>query len=346
MRVINGVSSDFFGLDIGTSAIRLVHLKGGGAAKSLVKYALTPIDTKTVLSDAKSDQHKIAAIIKDLVVQTRLSTRNVAVGLSSQRVFTTIVDIDRVNDNELAKTIQYQADTIIPTPLNESKIDWAVLGDSPVDVNKIEVLISSVSNSYIEEKMDMIESTGLNVIAFEPDTIALARAITNPSELEPQLLLDIGVNYTDLVIVSSGGVKLNRSIPIGLGTIIKSAMQNLGIDEKQAEQFVLKFGMSRDKLEGQIYSAIIGTVDSLIKEVEKSVKFFQTRYPKLPLSKFIIAGSASTLPEFPIYLANHFGINIEIGNAWRNVTFPSQSQQELLRLSSHFSVAAGLAERQ
>ena len=344
MSVIRGVS-DFFGLDIGTSAIRLVQLKGSGPVKALVKYALTPIDTKIVLSDAKADQQKVASIVKELVAQARVSTKNVAVGLPSQRVFTTVVDIERLSQAELAKNIKFQADTLIPTPLDESRLDWALLGDSPVDPNKVEVLISSVANTYVEQRLDMFENIGLNVIAFEPDPLALARAMTAPDDTAPQVIVDIGTNYADLVILSGGTPKLNRSIPTGADAIVKAAVQTLGIEEKQAEQFVYKFGLSKDKLEGQIYNAIIGTVDVLVNEIEKSIKFYQTRYPNAPITKIVVTGGASTLPEFPLYIANKFGLNVEIGNAWRNVTFPADKQNELLAVSNHFSVAAGLAER-
>jgi hypothetical protein len=51
------------------------------------------------------------------------------------------------------------------------------------------------------------------------------------------------------------------------------------------------------------------------------------------------------IPEFPLYLANHFAINVEIGNAWRNISFNSDRQNELLAISNQFGVAAGLAER-
>ncbi len=344
MSVLSGVS-DFFGLDIGTSAIRVVQLKGSGPVKALVKYALTPVETNIVLSDAKADQQKVAQIIKELVNQARLSTRNVAVGMPSQRVFTTVVDIERLSHSELAKNIRYQADTLIPTPLDESKVDWALLGDSPVDANKVEVLISSTPNTYVEQRLDMLEKIGLNVISFEPDTVALARSMTSPDDTTPQIVVDIGTKYSDLVIVSNGGIKLTRAIPIGSEALIQSAVQGLGIDQKQAEQFVYKFGLSKDKLEGHIYNAIIGTVEVLVGEIEKSVKFYQTRYPNSPIDRIVVTGGASTLPEFPLFIANKFGLNVEIGNSWRNVTFPSNKQNELLAVSNHFGVAAGLAER-
>jgi type IV pilus assembly protein PilM len=344
MSLMSGVS-DFFGLDIGTTAIRLVQLSGSGPVRTLVRYAYAPLDSRTALSDSKADQQKVAESIRELVAQSGVTSRNVAVGLASQRVFTTVVDIERLAPSELAKTIKFQADSLIPTPLDQSKIDWGLLGDSPKDKNKVEILLSSASNDFIESRLDTLESIGLNVVAFEPDNLALSRALIAPEATAPMLVVDIGNKSTDLVIVMDGNPRLTRSIPTGSETIVKSAMQGLSIDEKQAEQFVFKFGLTKDKLEGQIYQAIIGTVDLLMTDIEKSIKFFETRYTDKKLQSIIVTGGASALPEFPLYIANKLGINVEIGNAWRNVSYAQDRQNELMAISNHFGVAAGLAER-
>jgi type IV pilus assembly protein PilM len=345
MSILSGVSN-FFGLDLGTTAIRVVQLRGAGATKALVKYGYIPIDSKISLSDAKADQQKVAQTVRDLLEQVKISTRDVAVGLPSNKVFTTVIDMDRLSPHEMAKTIMYQADSLIPTPVAESKLDWALLGDSPKEAGKVEVLLSSVPNDYVENRLDMLESIGLNVIAFEPDSLAVNRSLTAPDTTAPVMVVDIGNKTTDMVISMGGAPRLIRSLPTGTDAIIRSALQNLNIDEQQATQFIFKFGLSKDKLEGQIYNAIIGTVDLLVTDVDKSIKFFASRYPNVKLERIIVTGGASVLPEFPLYLANRFGINVEIGNAWRNVAFPSDRQNELLAVSNHFGVAAGLAERQ
>jgi type IV pilus assembly protein PilM len=344
MSLLSGVNS-FFGLDIGSTAVRLVELRGNGLPKSLVKYAYMPIDSKLALSDSKNDQHRLAQAIAQLVSQAKVSTKNVAVGIPSSRVFTTVADVERLPDGELSKAIRYQADALIPTPLNESKIDYAVLGDSPADKTKVEILLSSVPNKFIEDRLDMLESIGLNVVAFEPDNMALARAMTAPEGGGAQMIVDVGFKGTDLVMLDNGMPKLLRSIPTGMEAIYRSALQNLNVDDKQAEQFVTKFGLSKVKLEGQVYQAIIGTVDVLTGEVEKSIKFYQARYPASKLERIVVTGGASVLPEFPLYFANKFGTNVEIGNAWRNVQFSADRQNELLAISNQFGVAAGLAER-
>ncbi len=344
MSLLSGVS-EFFGLDIGTTAVRLVQLRGNGPQKSLVKYGYIPIDTRVALSDAKADQQKLASAINELINESKIMTRNVAVGLPSLKVFTTIADIDKVPNNELSKSIHYQADSLIPTPVEESKIDWALIGDSPKEQGKLEIVLSSVANNFIEQRLDMLEEIGLNVIAFEPDNLALVRALLPSDVGTPQIVVDMGHASTDIIVTMNGAPRLSRAIPTGMDTIVRSASQNLNVDEKQAQQFVSKFGMSKDKLEGQVYQAIIGTIDVLTGEIDKSVKFFEGRYPGTKLDRLIVTGGASTLPEFPLYVANKFGMNVEIGNAWRNIAYASDRQNELAALSNQFGVAAGLAER-
>lgn len=342
--LLSGVS-DFFGLDIGTTAVRLVQLKGGSNPKNLVKYAYVPLDSNISQSDSRADQQQLGQIVAQLISQARLTTKSVAVGIPSSRVFTTVADIERLPSSELAKAIRYQADSLIPTPLSESKIDWALIGDSPADKTKQEILLSSVPNKFVEERLDMLEAIGLNVIAFEPDNLALARALVPEDSALPQLVLDVGRKSTDLVVALGGVPHLTRSIPTGAEAIVRAASQNLNIDAAQAEQFVFKFGLSKEKLEGQVLQAITGTVDLLTTEIDKSIKFFQGRYTDLKIDRIVVTGGASVIPEFPLYLANKFGLNVEIGNAWRNVTFSRDRQNELLTLSNQFGVAVGLAER-
>ncbi len=344
MSLLTGVS-DFFGLDIGTTAIRIVELKGGGPVKQLVKYAYAPIDGKLAMSDAKGDQAKVAQAVAALISESGITSRNVAVGLPSQKVFTTVVDIDKMNSDELAKSIRFQADSLIPTPISESKIDWSILGPSPKDASKMEIILTSVSNEYVENRLDMLEATGLNVIAFEPDNLALSRAFVAPDSTVPQLVLDIGNNSTDIVIVMNGLPRLTRSLSTGTETLVRAVEQNLNIDEKQARDLVFKFGLSRDRLEGQLYNALTTTMDLLMSDLEKSVKFFATRYNNAAIDRIIVGGDASVIPEFANTIANRLALNVEIGNAWRNVTFSSNMQTELAPLAHSFGVAVGLAER-
>lgn len=344
--IFNAVG-DFFALDIGSSAIRIVELRGGGNNRSLVKYGSVPLDVKLALSDSPADQAKVSQVIAELIAQVGITTKNVAVGLPASKTFVTVVDLPKMSAPELNGTIKYQVDQYIPMNADEAKIDAAIIGDSPVDATKMEVLLASVTNKFSEQRMDMLESIGLNVVALEPDSIALSRALTPLNgSADAQLIIDMGEYATDIVITLNGAPRLVRSIPTGGQTLIRSAVQNLNIDENQARQFVYKFGLDQTKLEGQIYKALESTAEVVTTEVQKSIKFFATRYQNAKLSGIVTSGAAAVLPGFHQYLSAAAGnAPVQAGNSWQNVSYSNSAHEQLMGINHQFAVAVGLAER-
>jgi type IV pilus assembly protein PilM len=340
--IFNAVG-DFFALDIGTSAIRVAQLKGNSANKALYKFGAAAIDVQTSLSDAEADQRKVADLVSGLVAETGLSTSNVAVGLPSNKTFVTVVDVPKMSPQEFGSTIKYQIEQFIPMSLDDAKIDWAILGDSPVDPTKMEVLIASVSKKYSESRLDLLESIGFNVVSFEPDSLALARSLSPADDNSARLIVDMGEYNTDIVVVYNGAPRLVRSIPSGGQTLLKSVVQNLNIDENQARQFVYKFGMDSTKLEGKIAKALASSVEIVASEVQKSIKFFNGRYTDVSVSGIIASGAAGILPGFGQYLSQGAGgIPVQPGNSWQNVSYSSDVHEQLMSVNHQFAVAVGL----
>jgi len=339
------VGTGFISIDIGSTSVRALELKGGSIPKSLSRYAAAPLDNKVSRSDAPEDQAKLASTIQNLLQQSGFKEQNVVVGIPSARVFATVVDFPKLPTKELHKTITYQLDNHIPSSIDDVKVDWSVLGDSPVGSDKVEVLIASVGNKFAEDRLDMLEGIGLNVIAIEPDALALVRSLVSYSYAGSALLLDIGDKATDLVVVANQMPKLIRSLPVGGSSFVKSAGQNLNVDEERANEFVYKFGLNTGKLEGQVARALQPTVDSLTSEVQKSIKFYSNRYKQDGIDKIIVTGRASTIPNLALEIANATGTQVEIGNSWQNVNYPQSQLNQLQQVANHFTVAIGLGLR-
>lgn len=344
MNLLGG-ETNVFGLDMGTTGIRAVQLRGLGAPKTLVTYGATVMDEKVTQSDSQIDKRRVKDALQKLLQDAKISTDHVILGLPSAKVFSTVVDLPQLSREELEHSIGYQAEQYIPMPLDKVKLDYVSLGVSPSDPQSQEVLLISAPNTYTESRLELLESIGLNVVAIEPDSVALCRALTPVSYTGACIVLDMGARSTDLIVVYGGAPRLIRSIAVGGETLVKSAMQNLNTDYKQAVQFVSKFGLAQDKLEGQVFKALKSSMEGLIEEIKKSIKFFSGRYQQVKIDKIIISGGASRLPEFPLYLANNTAMPVEIGNAWTNTNYSSTLHDTLLSISSQFSVATGLALR-
>lgn len=344
MKLFSSVG-DYFSLDIGTTAVRVVQLKGSNGNWSLDKFASVPVDIRISGSDAPDDQRRLGEIITTAIGQSGIKSKDVIVGIPSNKMFATVIDVPDMPANELAATIKYQAEQYIPMSIDEAKVDWAVLGKSINDQTKVEVLLASVANSFSENRLDLIEGLGLNVVAIEPDSIALARSLLPANVRDARLIIEISDFSTDIIMTYADAPRLIRSLPSGLQTMVKATAQNLNIQPPQATQFIMKFGMQPDKLEGQVVRSLTNTVDQFVSEIVKSIKFFQTRYPKVPVGGMIVSEYGVTIPGLATYIAEKVGLPAELGNPWQKVSLSAAMQNSLLDQSAQFAVALGLAER-
>lgn len=342
---IHGVG-DFFALDIGTNAVRVVQLSSAGTDSwSLSHFGYAPLDESVALSSSPEALRKLGEVIMTAVGQSGIKTKNVVIGLPSSKTFTTVIEVPVMSDNELRNTIKYQVDQYIPMAVNEAKVDWALLGTSLHDPKMQEVLIASTANSYAEERLEFIEGLGLNVIAAEPDPLAMIRSLLPANVPDARLIIDVGEQSTNLAITFGDAPRLVRTIPTGLRSLIKAAVQNLNVQEDQARQFILKFGLAPDRLEGQVYRAIEGTLENFAVELTKSIKFFQTRYPNTPVGGIMLSGFSAVVPGFAEYVSSKTGIQATMANPWQKVKVSQADQQQLTPVASEFATVIGLAQR-
>lgn len=343
--ILKGVGS-FFALDIGTNAVRVVQLaKSGANGWSLQHFGYAPIDSKLSSSNSADAQRRLGEIIMTAVGQSGIHTKDVVIGLPSQKTFTTVIDVPTMAESELKSTIKYQIDQFIPMSIDEAKVDWVLLGQSAHDPKKQEVLVASTAVSYAEERLEFVEGLGFNVIGAEPDPIAMIRSLLPVGVTDARLLVDMGDQSTDIAITYGDAPRLVRTIPVGLQSLIKAAVQNLNVQEDQARQFILKFGLTPDRLEGQVLRALESTLDNFASELVKSIKFFQTRYPSIPVGGVLLSGFSSTIPQFGEYVATKVGVASSLANPWQAVTVSQKDQQQLAPVSAEFATVIGLAQR-
>jgi type IV pilus assembly protein PilM len=345
MSLLHGVG-EFFASDIGTNSIRLIQLSGDAERGwALEKYAYVPVDPKIVLDNSTIGKRKLAETILGAKEQAGITTKNVALGLPARKTYTSIVEVPNAPKSEVGKTLKYGIDQYIPMAVEEAKVDFAVLGVSPNDQMKAEILISSTAKEYAEEKMESIESLGLNVIAQEPEPIAMARALAPVGMADGRMLIDLGEKSTDLVVIFQGAPRLVRSIPGGLSQFIDTVATTLSVSQDQARQYILKYGLAKDKLDGQVFKALDSLLETFAMELTKSVRFFQTKYIGAQVGGIVLSGFAGIIPFIAEYIEVKTGIPTIQGNPWQYVRVTPEQQQALLPVASEFAVAIGLAER-
>ena len=345
MSLLHGVG-DFFALDIGTNSIRMIQLSGNAEKGwTLDKFAYVPVDQKITKDDSETGKRKLGEIILGARVQAGIKTKNIAIGLPARKTYTAIIEVPNAPQRELTQTVKYEADQYVPMSVDEAKIDFAVLGISPNDAKKAEILLSSTDNAYAESVMESVEQLGLNVIAQEPEPIAMVRALAPVGVQDARMIIDLGETSTDLVVMYQGSPRLVRSIPGGLLSFVRTVENSLKVRDDQARQFILKFGLAQDKLEGKVFEALKSTLEGFAMEMTKSVRFFQNRYVGAQVGGIVLSGFSGIIPFMAEYIEMQTGVATTQGNPWQYVKVTPAQQQMLLPVASEFAVAIGLAER-
>lgn len=345
MSVIGGIS-EFFGLDIGLNSVRVVQLEGSGRVRSLSKHGQATITPAVSLAENAEDARQLIEHILQALKEAKIRTKNVVLSLPSSQVFSRIITTEKLRDRDINKSIRLQIASYIPTPLEKSKIDWVNLGQHGEDKNKLDILINSIGNDYIERRLDILESAGLSAIAFEPRIVAMSRALLDESIAQAQVIVDVGDYETDITGVFRQAPYLNRTVSTNLTNIIQTVKDQVDDNQTKAEQYVFRIGLDETKISGRVAKAIRPSIDRLVEDISAAVRYFVSEDDEISgVDRIILTGSGCQVAGLGKHIANQTKVKVEIGNAWRNVNYKAEHQQELLSKSHEFAVAVGLAER-
>jgi len=334
----------YFALDIGTTAVRAVQLNGSDGNWTLTHYGTVPID-RVLRADDEDGRLSLSTAITAVIGQSGIRAKNVIVGLPSNRVFAAVVDMPDMSPRELAGTIERQARQYSQADADEVVVDWSVLGKSATDPTKSEVLLASVAKTFISSQVNLLKDLGLTVVAIEPDALALSRALMPSGLIGGCLIMEVGDFATDIVVAYGDAPRSLCTLPIGMQTLVGVVSRDLKVESVQATQFIMKFGMQPDKLEGHVRMAMEPVLYKLVAEMVKSISLFQARYPGVALSSIIVSGYSATIPRLSDYIAQKTGMKVEQGNPWEGVKVGAEDRAQLQSLSSQFAVAIGLAQR-
>jgi type IV pilus assembly protein PilM len=293
-------------------------------------------------SDSKLDLQKLAKIITDLAKQSGISTENVVAAIPGTSVFNATIKLPPMSKEELEKAIKYQAEQNIPLKIDEVKYDWRVIREDPT-TKELTVMIIAATKSKVNQMLDLLNMAGLNVLALETSTVAMARSLAKP-EVPLAIILDVGATTTEIAVIENGTLVQTRSFPLAGYALTRAISQQLGLDVNQAEQFKQRFGLSQDKLEGQVYKVVEPIVKNILDEVVRSAKFYQEQFGN-NITRIILTGASSKLPLLPEYIKSYTGMEVMIGSPWTNVSYPTRDNDNLMNMSAEFATAVGLAMR-
>lgn len=341
------MSAQTFGLDIGSTSLKVVQLSRAGKGVKLEAVGSSPTPPRGLYSDAPADREALAVAIKKLVSEVKISTRHVNTALPESQIYTQVRQMPSLSDNELAAAIPWEAEQSIPLPINDVSLDFKVLERSAQRTPnaKMSVLLVAAPRTLINKYLQIIDMAGLELVSLETEVIAICRALSLSGSTRslPALIINLGSLTTDITVVRNGVITFTRSITTGGKALARAVAKKLGLEEKVAEEYKMAYGLKEEQLEGKVLEAIKPIFDVVVGEIKRAVLFYSERYPDNPLKRAIVVGGVAKLPGLMIYLAESLGLEVQLGDPWQAVGKEPKFSPQLEQDGAIFTTAVGLA---
>jgi len=354
--------SDFFGIrvgpkrclgvDIGTSAIKIVELSQQGKRKKLDNYGEIeavslyekPFRTfeKSTLTIDNSDVVKaITAILKE----ARMKTNKAYFSLPDFSTFFTAFRLPSMTKEELPKAVQYEARQHIPLPISEVVLDWQVINQKTIDkkISDFNILLVAVPNEVIQQYQDIARFSKLEILGLEAEVFGLVRSLIKEEDKSTVILFDLGARSTTVSIVDSGVIKISHSFDTSGSDFTNLIARGLNLEMREAEKVKKEQGLlSSGKSAAR--EAVLPMIDLILGEAKKISQDFYLQESRKP-QKIILAGGSAFLPGLVEYFSEVMGIGVEIADPFADTYYPPILNETLKKMGPAFAVAVGTALR-
>ncbi|MEA3355284.1 MAG: type IV pilus assembly protein PilM [Patescibacteria group bacterium] len=294
----------FFGLDIGSSSIKVLQAEKSSAGYKLKHFA-------SGLISGRDQIEVIKQVIKESSIK---QTAEVNVSLPESDVYTRIVTTPLLSSTELASSIQYEAEQYVPVALSEVELFHQVLSKSTENEadSNMKVLLIAVTKTRLNKLTSVLDAVGLIPKSLETELFSLKRVFTDISKT--QLLISFGHRTTDMMILDKGVPMFLHSMSIGSMTMTNSLVSELKLPVDQAEQYKITYGVREDLLEGKVARVLLPLLDQVVNQVNKSFVYLkQQGMNKLP-EQLVVTGGGALLPGLSSYLVKKVNVETIVGN--------------------------------
>jgi type IV pilus assembly protein PilM len=302
------------GIDVGSSAIKIVELTKKNERLYLTNYALAQSNKEADFNINELKEEESAKIIKAMIEEAGFKSRRASISLPVDKTFSTVIEMPIMTDAEMAAAIPFEAQKYIPVPMEDIVLDWVVIPSDksagkvkPVDgtaaeskADGIQVLLVAVPKNIINKLTRIAKLAGLEVAALEQEAFSLVRSLVG-SDKNNFLLVDLGHKSTDFIIVDQGFIRFSHNL------------------ESTNKEIILM-------------------------EIDRVVNTYQIRYNK-KVEQCFLAGGRAAEKELIDFLKNKLPLTFKPGDAFARIGHDSSLAVVLKELGPQLAIAAGLAMR-
>ena len=340
-----------FGLDLSSSAVKMVELVDGGKSGYRVeRYAIEPLPRDCVVDGNISNLEAVTDSVKRCHARMGTRTKHVAMAVPSGAVISKkIIVAAALREEELEAQVESEANQYIPFALEEVNLDFQVLGPSPNSPDEQEVLIAATRKEKVEDRVAVADSAGLKALVMDVESFAQQTALSLVVQALPGggrdqnvAVVDVGANVMNVAVLRNEQSIYTREQAFGGNQLTQDIVSRYGMAPEEAES-AKRSGELPDDFETKVMKPFM---ENLSMEVQRALQFFFTSTQYHAVDHILLAGGSAVIPGLDEVVHTRTQVPTSVANPFALMqASPKIQLKRLMSDAPSLIVACGLAMR-
>ncbi len=341
-------AASWVGVDIGSSAVKLVALSRHGSQIGLDAYAIVSLPPTAVVDGAIQEIQSVAEAIGRGAKICAMKQASAIAAVPSSAVIIKKMELSKAfTELELEDQVKVEADQFIPYPLDEVAMDFEVVGVSPSHPDLNEILLVACRREDVDQREDAINAGGLKCRIVDVDTYAMERVFPTlvgetVAKGEMVAIVDIGAATLTLNVIRDNKIIYNREQSFGGNDLTTNIHHQYGMAVDEVEQ-ALRLGEMSEEIVESTVKPFRFTVS---QQVSRALQFFYSSGVQHQLSKIFICGGTASIEGSVDILSEEIGVPVMLANPFSQMDVAAKvNKDRLLKDAPALIKACGLALR-
>ncbi|MBT8142920.1 MAG: pilus assembly protein PilM [Gammaproteobacteria bacterium] len=347
----NKKSKPVLGLDISSSAVKLLELTKTSKSYRVESYAAEGLPSNAVNEKSISDVEAVGEAIRRAVKRSGTKLNDVAVAIAGDAVITKTIQLDaNLPDRELEERVLMQADQYIPFPMEEVRYDFEVIGISDRDPELLDVELVASRIENVDVRTQAVRAANLNPKIVDIEEFALSNACDLLRYQMPNLgveatvaVIDFGATTSTFAVFSDNRVIYSRDFNFGGYQLTEDIMNTYGLSYEEAGK-AKKLGGLPSNYEPEVLDPFM---DDMTQQVNRALQYYLASSPdREQPQQIVICGGCANITGVDLVVKSKVNTNVIIGNPIGSMTLSSRAKsQKIEKDATALLIASGLALR-
>lgn len=338
------------GLDISSTAVKLLELSRGGSRYRVESYAVEPLPPNSVVEKNITDVDAVGEAVRRAVKRSGTRTRDAAVAIAGSSVITKVVPMPAgLSDDDMESQVELEADQYVPYPLEEVNLDFEIIGPSEKNPETVDVLLAACRSENVDMRSAAVETGGLNTRIMDVESFASENAFALLADQLPDqgvektiAVIDVGATMTTLNVMHDLSSIYTRDTVFGGKQLTEEIMRRYGLSYEEAGMAKRQGGLP----ENYQSDVLDPFKEAMTQQASRSLQFFYSSSAFSKVDHIVLAGGSASIPGMDEMIQEKLGVETSIANPFASMSLSARVKpQTLSNDAPALLIACGLALR-